>query len=180
MHVESIELNNVAISSTKPKNVTQTEASAIVTYVEIGTQVDNIQTISSVSCNSNAVKKQTVLTQYNIVDFSSNANVHVIKAGNKLLRALQKDDNFSTFALLLEEHEQMTKFVKLVSALGTQKMKMSNMSWKAALDIGSLYMCTTTSKMTYDKEWLECHVPHVWWQSYEHMRKSLFFSCNFF
>ena len=90
---------------------------------------------------------------------SSNGNVNAIKAGNNLLRALQKDDNFSTFALLLEEHEQTTKFVKLVTALGTQKMKMSNMSWKAALDMGSLYMCTTTSKMTYDKEWLEfCQV----------------------
>ena len=90
---------------------------------------------------------------------SSNGNVDAIKAGNNLLRALQKDDNFSTFALLLEEHEQTTKFVKLVTALGTQKMKMSNMSWKAALDMGSLYMCTTTSKMTYDKEWLEfCQV----------------------
>ena len=90
---------------------------------------------------------------------SSNGNVDAIKAGNNLLRALQKDDNFSTFALLLEEHEQTTKFMKLVTALGTQKMKMSNMSWKAALDMGSLYMCTTTSKMTYDKEWLEfCQV----------------------
>ena len=85
--------------------------------------------------------------------------MHAIKAGNKLLLALQKDDNFSTFALLLEEHEQTTKFVKLVGTLGTQKMKMSNMSWKVALDMGSLYMCTTTSKMTYDKEWLEfCQV----------------------
>ena len=80
---------------------------------------------------------------------SSNGNVDAIKAGNKLLRALQKDENFSTFALLFEEHEQTTKFVKLVTALSTQKMKMSNMSWKAALDMGSLYMCTTTSKMTY-------------------------------
>ena len=59
---------------------------------------------------------------------SSNGNVDAIKAGNNLLRALQKDDNFSTFALLLEEHEQTTKFVKLVTTLGTQKMKMSNMS----------------------------------------------------
>ena len=90
---------------------------------------------------------------------SSNGNVDAIKAGNNLLHALQKDDNFSTFALLLKEHEQTTKFVKLVTALGTQKMKMSNMSWKAALDMGSLYMCTTTSKMTYDKEWFEfCQV----------------------
>ena len=111
---------------------------------------------------------------------SSNGNVDAIKAGNKLLRALQKDENFSTFALLLEEHEQTTKFVKLVTALGTQKMKMSNMSWKVALDMGSLYMCTTTSKMTYDKEWLEfCQVMYHMFGGGV-MRKNSFFSCNFF
>ena len=146
---QSIELNDV----------TQTKPSPILMHVEKGTQADKIHNTSSVACNTNILTKQHVLTQYNIADFSSNANVHAIKAGNKLLHALQKDDNFSTFALLLEEHEQTTKFVKLVSALSTQKMKMSNMSWKAALDMGSLYMCTTTSKMTYDKEWLEfCQV----------------------
>ena len=36
---------------------------------------------------------------------------------------------------------------------------MTNMSWKAALDMGTLFMCSTTSKMNYDKEWLEfCQV----------------------
>ena len=128
MQAQSIELNDVHNPITNRKNVTQTKASAIVMHVEKGTQADNIHNISSVSCNTNILKKQHVLTQYNIADFSSNANVHAIKAFNILLHALQKDDNFSTFALLLEEHEQTTKFVKLVSILGTHKMKMSNMS----------------------------------------------------
>ena len=38
-------------------------------------------------------------------------------------------------------------------------MPVTNMSWKAALDMGALFMCSTTSKMIYDKEWLEfCQV----------------------
>ena len=147
---QSKELNNVPIPITNPQNFTQTKGSEIVTHVEKGTQDDNILKISSGS---------SVFTQYNIADFSGNANVNAIQAGNSLLRALQKDENFSTFALLLEEHEQTTKFVKLITALATNKMKMSNMSWKAALDMGCLFMCTTTSKMTYDNEWLEfCQV----------------------
>ena len=109
-------------------HVTQTKPSPICTQVEKGTQADKIHNTSSVACNTNILTKRHVLTQYNIADFSSNGNVHAIKAGNKLLCALQKDDNFSTFALLLEEHEQTTKFVKLVTALSTHKMKMSNMS----------------------------------------------------
>ena len=140
-------------------HVTQTKPSPNRILLEKGTQADNIHNTSSVGCNTNILTKRHVSTHYNIADLSSNGNVDAIKAGNKLLHALQKDENFSTFALLLEEHEQTTKFVKLVTTLGTQKMKMSNMSWKTALDMGSLYMCTTTSKMTYDKEWLEfCQV----------------------
>ena len=142
MQAQPIELNHV----------TQMKLSPNCILVEKGTQADNIHNTSSVGCNTNILTKQHVSTHYNIAELSSNENVDAIKAGNKLLHALQKDENFSIFALLLKEHEPTTKFVKLVTALGTQKMKMSNMSWKVALDMGSLYMCTTTSKMTYDKE----------------------------
>ena len=149
MQAQPIELTHVMQTKPSPNRI----------LLEKGTQADNIHNTSSVGCNTNILTKRHVSTHYNIVDLSSNGNVNAIKAGNKLLHALQKDENFSSFALLLEEHEQTTKFVKLVTALGTQKMKMSNMSWKAALDMGSLYMCTTTSKMTYGKEWLEfCQV----------------------
>ena len=141
---QSSQLNNSLIP------ITHSKRSEILTHVEKGTQHDTISKISSGS---------SVFTQYNVADFSGNTNFNAIQAGNSLLRALQKDENFSTFALLLEEHEQTTKFVKLITALATNKMKMSNMSWKAALDMGSLFMCTTTSKMTYDNEWLEfCQV----------------------
>ena len=127
-------------------HVTQKKLSPNRILLEKGTQADNIHNTSSVGCSTNILTKRHVSTHYNIADLNSNGNVDAIKAGNKLLSALQKDENFSTFALLLEEHEQTTKFVKLVTALSTQKLKMSNMSWKAALDMGSLYMCTTTFK----------------------------------
>ena len=94
--VQSKELNNVPIPITNPQNFMQMKGSEIVTHVEKGTQDDNFLKISSGS---------SVFTQYNIADFSGNANVNAIQAGNSLLRALQKDENFSTFALLLEEHE---------------------------------------------------------------------------
>ena len=109
--VQQIELNHITQTKPSPNRI----------LVEKGTQADNIHNTSSVGCNTNILTKWHVSTHYNIVDFSSNGNVNAIKAGNKLLRALQKDENFSTFALLLEEHEQTTKFVKLVTALGTQK-----------------------------------------------------------
>ena len=175
MKAQPIELNHVMQTKPSPNHI----------LVEKGTQADNIHNTSSVGCNTNILTKRHVSTHYNIVDLSSNGNVDAIKAGNKLLRALQKDEHFSTFALLLKEHEQTTKFVKLVTALSTQKMKMSNMSWKVALDMGSLYMCTTTLKMTYDKEWLEfCQVMYHMFgggvMNTFQTRKSSFFSCNFF
>ena len=114
--VQSKELNNIPIPITNPQNFTQMKGSEILTHVEKGTQHHNILKISSGS---------SVFTQYHIADFSGNANFNAIQAGNSLLRALQKDENFSTFALLLEEHEQTTKFVKLITALATNKMKMA-------------------------------------------------------
>ena len=113
----------------------QTKPIPIRTQVEKGIQADKIHNASSVACNTNILIKRHVLTQYNIGDFSSNGNVHAIKAGNKLLRALQKDDNFSTFALLLEEHEQTTKFVKLVTTLGFTQ----NENEQYQLESGSRY-----------------------------------------
>ena len=154
-----INLNFTQAQQIELTHVTQTKPSPNRILLEKGTQADNIHYTSSVGCNTNILTKRHVSTHYNIVYLSSNGNVNAIKADNKILRALQKDEHFSTFALLLKEYEQTTKFVKLVTTLSTQKMKMSNMSWKAALDMGSLYICTTTSKMTYDKEWLEfCQV----------------------
>ena len=38
-------------------------------------------------------------------------------------------------------------------------MSFDNISWKAALDMGYLFSCSSTTQMDYDKEWLEfCQV----------------------
>ena len=76
-----------------------------------------------------------------------------------MLRNLLCDNTWYKFAQLLSDNDQTHKFVQLITALGNQKMKFTNMSWKSALDMGSLYMCSTTSNMVYDHKWLEfCQV----------------------
>ena len=38
-------------------------------------------------------------------------------------------------------------------------MNFDNIAWKAALDMGYLFSCMSTTQMDYDKEWLEfCQV----------------------
>ena len=47
----------------------------------------------------------------------------------------------------------------ILHALSSNKLRLTNISWKAALDMGYLSMCTSTTNMIYDKEWLEfCQV----------------------
>ena len=76
-----------------------------------------------------------------------------------LLQQLNTNDALSKLSCLLEQHDQTEKFVKLIHALASNKLKMSNISWKAALDMGFLSMCTSTTTMIYDREWLEfCQV----------------------
>ena len=72
------------------------------------------------------------------------------RAGEELLHHLLCDNTWYKFAQLLSDNDQTRKFVQLITALGNQKMKFTNMSWKSALDMGSLYMCSTTSNMVYD------------------------------
>ena len=94
-------------------------------------------------------------TQYSSMDFNQQNS----SDGEQLIRTLTKNQIWNKFAQLLTENEQTEKFVQLISSISTQTMPITNMSWKAALDMGSLYSCTTTSRMTYDKEWLEfCQV----------------------
>ena len=167
---ESIEVIDVPIPITNPKNVTQRKASAIVTHVEKGIQADNI--------DINIVEKQHVLTQATVTHADKETFTHQIKkhnactqyysthfngeqsqAGEELLCQLLSDNTWHKFAQLLADNDQTHKFVQLITALGNQKMKFMNMSWKSTLDMGSFYMCSTTSNMVYDHEWLEfCQV----------------------
>ena len=76
-----------------------------------------------------------------------------------LLQSLNESQSLFKLSKLLKEHEQTDKFVKLIHALSNHKLNMNNISWKAALDMGALSLCTSTTNMSYDKEWLEfCQV----------------------
>ena len=74
----------------------------------------------------------------------------------KLLDKLQV--NFA-FVSILKEHGQIDKFVKTVNAIASGDLRVTNLCWKAALDMGTLFSCKSTTQMEYDKEWLEfCQV----------------------
>ena len=77
----------------------------------------------------------------------------------KLLDKLQVDHAFDKFVSILNEHEQIDKFVKTVKAIASGELAATNLCWKAALDMGALFSCKSTTQMEYDKEWLEfCQV----------------------
>ena len=136
---------------------------AIVTHVEKGIQSDNIHinivekqhaltqaTVTHVDKETftDQMKKHNACTQY----YSTHFNGEKGQAGEESLRNLLCDNTWYKFAQLLSDNDQTHKFVQLITALGNQKMKFTNMSWKSALDMGSLYMCSTTSNMVYDRE----------------------------
>ena len=105
------------------------------------------------------VSNKTKETQYNILHCLGGKYLKHERNLQNLLTELNKNNSLAKLSTLLIEHEQTDKFVKLIHALASKKLKMSNMSWKAALDMGNLSMCTSTTTMIYDKEWLEfCQV----------------------
>ena len=98
-------------------------------------------------------------TQHSYHDYLSSKQVKSEQVYQSLLAKLNENDCLKKLSNLLVQHDQTDKFVKLIQALGLSKLKLSSMSWKAALDMGYLSMCTSTTNMTYDKEWLEfCQV----------------------
>ena len=79
--------------------------------------------------------------------------------GNNLLFKLVECSDFNKFAENLSNHNQTHKFIKTVQSLIEGKMSFDNIAWKAALDMGYLFSCTSTTRMDYDREWLEfCQV----------------------
>ena len=98
-------------------------------------------------------------TQHSYHDYLSSKQVKSEQVYQSLLAKLNENDCLKKLSNLLVQHDQTEKFIKLIQALGLSKLKLSNMSWKAALDMGYLSMCTSTTNMAYDKEWLEfCQV----------------------
>ena len=180
MQAELIEVNDVPIPITNPKNVVQRKISAIVTHVEKGIQADNI--------DINIVEKQHTLTQATVThvdketftdqikkhnactqNYSTHFNGEQSRAGEELLCHLLCDNTWYKFAQLLSDNDQTHKVVQLITALGNQKMKFTNMSWKSTLDMGSLYMCSTTSNMVYDVShvWQWCHKYTTWKSAFQ-------------
>ena len=79
--------------------------------------------------------------------------------GVKLTDKLKASIDFEKFAQKLHDHEQTEKFVNSLSALCKGCLPFTNMAWKSFLEMGSLLSCTTTTRMEYDREWLEfCQV----------------------
>ena len=98
-------------------------------------------------------------TQYNCCDYLSHKQKESHQNLKKILDVFNDPEIGIKFGNLLAAHEQTKKFINTIKSLATSHLKCSNMAWKAALDMGYLSSCETTSNMVYDKEWLEyCQV----------------------
>ena len=102
---------------------------------------------------------QSCETQYNFRDYLSSKQLKSEEIHSSLLSKLNENNALQKLSVLLDQYDQTEKFVKLIQALSSNKLKLSNISWKAALDMGFMSMCTSTTNMIYDREWLEfCQV----------------------
>ena len=71
----------------------------------------------------------------------------------------KKNGILEKFANVLNEHEQVDKFVKSITSIAEGKLKPTNLAWKSFLDTGTMFSLNTTTSMNYDPEWLEfCQV----------------------
>ena len=71
----------------------------------------------------------------------------------------KKNGFLEKFANVLNEHEQVDKFVKSITSIAEGKLKPKNLAWKSFLDTGTMFSLNTTTSMNHDPEWLEfCQV----------------------
>ena len=114
-----------------------------------------IQSIYSSRSKSTQMKGISKLT-----NASCQTHVNDIRTpGNNLLHQLTKCSNFEKFASDLASHNQTHKFLKTIQSLINGQMNFNNIAWKAALDMGYLSSCPSSTQMDYDTEWLEfCQV----------------------
>ena len=111
---------------------------------------------SSLSCGN-----QTTAVCLKQVQHSTQTSDIIFETSDteKLLDKLQVNFAFDKFVSILKEHEQIDKFIKTVNATASGDLRVTNLCWKAALDMGTLFSCKSTTQMEYDKEWLEfCQV----------------------
>ena len=77
----------------------------------------------------------------------------------QLLRMLQENNVLVTFAETLHNNHQTQKLVNCIQTIADGKFKVTNLCWKAFLDMGTLFSLKSTTQMEYDCEWLEfCQV----------------------
>ena len=109
--------------------------------------------------NYNFTKFQTSATQYSLRDCFISKERKAEQVYASLLNNLNENDSLQKLSILLDQYDQTEKFVKLIQVLSLNKLKLSNISWKAALDMGYLFICTSTTNLVYDSKWLEfCQV----------------------
>ena len=77
------------------------------------------------------------------------------------LQSVEVQKSSSTIPFLQKFEEQIHKYGqtekmhRLVEAVATERLSPNNLSWKCALDMGALSMCTSTTNMCYDKDCVE-------------------------
>ena len=129
------------------------------TYHNVGIQMSPPSNQSNSMQTENTINCKSSKSQCNYHHYLCNKQLKHEEIYQTLLKQLNEDDSLKKLSLLLDQHEQTEKFVKLLHALSSNKLKLTNISWKAALDMGYLSMCTSTTNMIYNKEWLEfCQV----------------------
>ena len=140
---ESKEMEDTSVQATV-KTFVKSKQSTPLTYSK-GAQI-NIKNVSKRSVCVQTKKEKNA------------PNVKTTKS-TLLLEKLNRNQTFEQFARKLDENEQTEKFVNCVISLSSGDMKFTNMAWKSFLDMGTLYSCTSTTNMEYDREWLEfCQV----------------------
>ena len=72
-----------------------------------------------------------------------------------LLTMLQENNVLAKFAETLHNNGQTQKFVNCIKTIADGKFEVTNLCWKAFLDMGTLFSVKSTTQMEYDSEWLE-------------------------
>ena len=102
---------------------------------------------------------QTSVKKYNHLCTQTTDDDNAESLRDKLICALKKNGILEKFANVLNEHEQVDKFVKSITSIAEGKLKPTNLAWKSFLDTGTMFSLNTTTSMNYDPEWLEfCQV----------------------
>ena len=77
----------------------------------------------------------------------------------ELLRMLHENNVLAKFAETLNNNHQTQKFVNCIKTIADGNFEITNLCWKAFLDMGTLFSLKCTTQMDYDPEWLEfCQV----------------------